>query len=97
MLATMFLLGLLYVVLIAVLIAAGVGALTVAVIAGILFLVQYFSSDKLALYSMGAQQVSVEVTDHWLSSRRVRYPSAWHVTVPQVGVPQVLPADRSYR
>ena len=60
MLATMFLLGLVYVVLIAVLIAAGVGALTVAVIAGILFLVQYFSSDKLALYSMGAQQVSAE-------------------------------------
>jgi heat shock protein HtpX len=60
MLATMFLLGLVYVVLIAVLIAAGVGALTVAVIAGILFLVQYFSSDKLALYSMGAQEVSAE-------------------------------------
>ena len=49
MLATMFLLGLVYVVLIAVLIAAGVGAVTVAVIAGALFLVQYFSSDKLAL------------------------------------------------
>ena len=35
---------------------------------------------------LGAQQVSVEVTDHWLSSRRVRYPSAWHVTVPQLGL-----------
>jgi heat shock protein HtpX len=60
MLATIFLLGLVYVVLIAVLIAAGVGAVTVAVIAGALFLVQYFSSDKLALYSMGAHEVSAE-------------------------------------
>jgi heat shock protein HtpX len=60
MLATIFLLGLVYVVLIAVLIAAGVGAITVAVIAGALFLVQYFSSDKLALRSMGAQEVTAE-------------------------------------
>jgi heat shock protein HtpX len=58
MLTTMFLLGLVYVVLIAVLIAAGVGAVAVAVIAGALFLVQYFTSDKLALYSMGAREVS---------------------------------------
>ncbi|HEY5429512.1 MAG TPA: zinc metalloprotease HtpX [Solirubrobacteraceae bacterium] len=60
MLATMFLLGLVYVVLIAVLIAAGVGAVAVAAIAGALFLVQYFSSDKLALRSMGAQEVSAQ-------------------------------------
>jgi heat shock protein HtpX len=55
---TIFLLGLVYVVLIAVLIAAGVGAIAVAVIAGALFLVQYFTSDKLALASMGAHEVS---------------------------------------
>ena len=55
---TIFLLGLVYVVLIAVLIAAGVGAIAVAVIAGVLFLVQYFTSDKLALASMGAHEVS---------------------------------------
>jgi heat shock protein HtpX len=60
MLATSFLLGLVYVVLIAVLIAAGAGAVTVAVIAGALFLVQYFSADKLALASMGARQVTAE-------------------------------------
>ena len=60
MLATMFLLGLVYVILIAVLIAAGVGAVAVAAIAGALFLVQYFSSDKLALRSMGAQEVSAQ-------------------------------------
>jgi heat shock protein HtpX len=59
-LLTIFLLGLVYVVLIAVLIAAGVGAVTVAIIAGGLFLVQYFTSDKLALASMGAHQVSRE-------------------------------------
>jgi heat shock protein HtpX len=60
MLFTIFLLGLVYVVLIAVLIAAGVGVVAVAVIAGVLFLVQYFTSDKIALQSMGAREVSAE-------------------------------------
>jgi heat shock protein HtpX len=59
-LLTIFLLGLVYVILIAVLIAAGAGAITVAVIAGVLFLVQYFTSDKLALASMGAHEVSAQ-------------------------------------
>lgn len=58
MLTTLFLLGLVYAVLVAVLIAAGTGAVTVAVIAGALFLVQYFTSDKIALLSMGAREVS---------------------------------------
>ena len=60
MLLTVFLLGLVYAVLIAVLIAAGAGAVSVAVIAAVLFAVQYFTSDKLALYSMGARVVSPE-------------------------------------
>jgi len=60
MLTTIFLLGLVYAVLIAVLIAAGAGAITVAVVAGALFLVQYFTSDKIALYSMGAREVTPE-------------------------------------
>jgi heat shock protein HtpX len=60
MLLTLFLLGLVYAVLIAVLIATGAGAITVAVIAGLLFLVQYFTSDKIALYSMGAREVTPE-------------------------------------
>ena len=60
MLLTMFLLGLVYVVLIAVLIAAGAGAITIAIIAAGLFLVQYFTSDKIALASMGAHEVSPE-------------------------------------
>lgn len=58
MLATLFLLGLVYAILIAVLIAAGAGAVTVAVIAAALFLVQYFASDKLALRAMGAREVT---------------------------------------
>jgi heat shock protein HtpX len=58
MVGTLFLLGLVYAVLVGVLIAAGTGAVTVAVIAGALFLVQFFTSDKIALYSMGAHVVS---------------------------------------
>ena len=58
MLLTMFLLGLVYAVLIAVLVAAGAGALTIVFIAAALFLVQFFTSDKIALFSMGAREVS---------------------------------------
>jgi heat shock protein HtpX len=58
MLLTLFLLGLIYAVLVAVLIAAGTGVIAIAVIAAALFLVQYFTSDKIALYSMGAREVS---------------------------------------
>jgi heat shock protein HtpX len=58
MLLTLFLLGLVYAVLIAVLIASGAGGITIALIAGVLFLVQYFSSDKIALFSMGAHEVT---------------------------------------
>jgi heat shock protein HtpX len=60
MLLTLFLLGLVYAVLIAVLIASGAGAITIAVIAAVVFLVQYFTSDKIALYSMGARVVTPE-------------------------------------
>jgi heat shock protein HtpX len=55
---TLFLLGLVYAVLVGALIAAGAGAVTIAVIAGLLFLVQFFTSDKIALLSMGARQVA---------------------------------------
>jgi heat shock protein HtpX len=58
MLTTMFLLGLVYAVLIGVLIAAGAGAVTIALIAALLFGVQLFTSDKIALFSMGAREVS---------------------------------------
>jgi heat shock protein HtpX len=58
MLFTLFLLGLVYAVLIGVLIAAGAGAVTIAIVAAGLFLIQYFTSDKIALLSMGAREVS---------------------------------------
>jgi heat shock protein HtpX len=58
MVLTLFLLGLVYAVLIGVLLAAGTGAVLVAVIAAGLFLVQLFTSDKIALASMGARVVS---------------------------------------
>jgi heat shock protein HtpX len=58
MLLTLFLLGLVYAVLVGVLFASGVGAVTIAIIAGGLFLVQFFTSDKIALLSMGAHEVS---------------------------------------
>jgi heat shock protein HtpX len=57
MLLTIFLLGLVYAILIAVLIAAGAGAVTIAVVAAGLFAVQLFTSDKIALASMGAKVV----------------------------------------
>jgi heat shock protein HtpX len=55
MVMTLFLLGLVYAVLIGVLIASGIGAVSIA---GALFLVQYFTSDKIALLSMGAREVT---------------------------------------
>jgi heat shock protein HtpX len=58
MLLTIFLLGLVYAVLIAVLIAAGAGAVTIAIVAAGLFAVQLFTSDKIALASMGAREVT---------------------------------------
>ncbi len=55
---TMFLLGLVYAVLVAALLGSGVSGVTVAVIAGGMFLFQIFASDKLALRAMGAREVS---------------------------------------
>ena len=57
-LLTLFLLGLLYVVFIAVLLSAGAGLVTVVVVMGALSLAQLFFSDKLALSAMGAKVVS---------------------------------------
>ncbi len=60
MLLTMFLLGLVYVILIGVAISAGVGIAAVVVIAALLFGVQLFASDKIALAAMGAREASPE-------------------------------------
>jgi heat shock protein HtpX len=58
MLLTMFLLGLVYAVLIGVLFAVGAGAITILVIALLLFGLQLFTSDKIALATLGAKEVS---------------------------------------
>src|SRR4051795_8734070 len=55
---TLFLLGLLYVILVVALIAVGVNGIGVAVIAGGLALLNLFASDKLALAAMGAREVT---------------------------------------
>jgi heat shock protein HtpX len=58
MLATTFLLGLLYVVFVAVLIALTKSALVAIVIAGALLFAQYWFSDRIALYAMHGRIVS---------------------------------------
>ena len=57
---TIFLIGLLYVVFISLLIAIGVQSITVIIIAAALLFSQYYFSDKIALYSMGARIVTRE-------------------------------------
>lgn len=58
MLLTMFLLGLVYVVFIGVLFVAGAGAGVIVVIAVALLLVQLFTSDKIALATMGVKETT---------------------------------------
>src|SRR3954463_12669712 len=58
MATTMFLLGLVYVVFVGALFAAGVNAAFIVVVAGGLALLQLFASDKMALAAMGAREVS---------------------------------------
>ena len=57
-LITLFLLGAVYAVLIGVLFAAGASGITILIVSAGLLSLQYFTSDKLALRSMGAQEVS---------------------------------------
>jgi heat shock protein HtpX len=58
MLLTMLLLGLVYVVFVGVLFAAGASGITILLVAGGLLAFQFFASDKLALRAMGANEVS---------------------------------------
>ncbi|MCW2967224.1 MAG: htpX [Solirubrobacteraceae bacterium] len=58
MLLTMFLLGLVYVIFVGVLFAAGASAVIIILVAGGLFIAQLFASDKLALRAMGAKEVT---------------------------------------
>jgi len=58
MLLTIVLLGAVYVVLMAALFSAGASGITIAVVAGGLFLFQLLAADKIGLRAMGAQEVS---------------------------------------
>src|ERR1700720_4700545 len=58
MLLTLFLLGLLYVVFVGVLFAAGAGAGIIVAIALVLLVLQLFGSDKIAMATMGVKEVS---------------------------------------
>jgi heat shock protein HtpX len=58
MVLTMFLLGLVYVVFVGVLFAAGAGAGVIVVVAVVILLVQFFASDKIALATMGVKEVT---------------------------------------
>jgi heat shock protein HtpX len=58
MLLTVFLLGALYLVFVGILFAAGASAAVIVVIAVVLLLLQLFTSDKLALATMGVKEVS---------------------------------------
>ena len=60
MVLTMFLLGLLYVVFVAVLVALKIPLILVLLIAGGFLFFQYFFSDRIALYSMRGREVSPE-------------------------------------
>jgi heat shock protein HtpX len=57
---TMFLIGALYVAVVAVLLAAHVSLLPVLIIAALLLFAQYYFSDKMALYGMGGKIVTPE-------------------------------------
>src|ERR1700691_1204069 len=58
MVLTMFLLGLVYVVFVGVLFAAGAGAGVIVVVAAGILLMQFFASDKIALATMGVKEVT---------------------------------------
>jgi heat shock protein HtpX len=60
MFVTMFLLFAVYLAFLAILYWAGAGYITIAVVGGVLLLFQYFYSDRLVLWSLGARIVSPE-------------------------------------
>jgi heat shock protein HtpX len=60
MVFTLFLLGLVYVIFVGALFAAGASAAVIVVIAVVLLLLQLFGSDKIALATLGAKEVSAQ-------------------------------------
>ena len=101
MLLTLFLLGLVYAVLIGVLFAAGAGVVTIAVVAAVLFGIQFFTSDKIALASMGAHEVSPQQAPelHGLIERlciQANLPKP-RVAIAQTAMPNAFAVGRSPR
>jgi heat shock protein HtpX len=99
MLLTLFLLGLVYAILVGVLFASGAGAVTIAVVAGALFLIQFFTSDKIALLSMGAREVSPAQAPqlHAIIERlciQANLPKP-HVAIAQTAMPNAFAVGRS--
>jgi heat shock protein HtpX len=84
MLVTIFLLGAVYAVLIGVLFAAGASGITILLVAGGLLSLQFFTSDKLALRSMGAHEVSPQDAPEL------------HATIERLCVQADLPKPRIY-
>lgn len=84
MLITIFLLGAVYAVLIGVLFAAGASGITILVVSVGLLSLQFFTSDKLALRSMGAQEVSPQEAPQL------------HATIERLCVQADLPKPRIY-
>ena len=98
---TMFLLFGLYIVFIGVLVAQGMGMSGVIVMVGLFSFVQYYFSDKLALRSMGAKQVSEqehpELHDMVTRlSRQADLPKP-EVAVAQSNVPNAFATGRNQR
>ena len=103
MLVTMFLLGLVYAALIGALFASGAGGVTIALIAGVLFVLQITTSDKIGLRVMGAKVVSPRrrrTCTRWSSgsASRPTCPSrGWPSPRPRCPTPSPWAARRSPR
>lgn len=96
---TIFLIGLLYVVFVGFLIAIGVQSVTVLFIAAILLFSQYFFSDKIAMYSMGARIVSPEeapelhaIIDRLVAMANMPKPQ---VAIANIDIPNAFATGRS--
>lgn len=99
MLFTMFLLGLLYVAVVAGLIVAGLSVAWVVVIALGILLAQYWFSDRIALFSMGGREVSPEqapqlhaVVDRLCALADVKKP---RVAIADVDMPNAFATGRN--
>lgn len=99
MLVVVFLLGLLYVVAVAVLIAAGVSPVAVLVVVGGFFVFQYVASDRIALYAMNARIVEPHETPglHGVIDRLVALSDTPkpRVAIADSDVPNAFAAGRS--